>query len=135
MKNLLIGLTVMSTAAFCSSATASIDQMIEEIKKPRKGVAMSELATTPNPFVVLKRDDNSSSPIATPKKEENLVLGGILNEKAFINGTWHKIGDEVYGYKLHFIGTKGVVLVDETRVRKLFLHEKNKGIITIKEGE
>jgi len=136
MKNLLIGFMAISTLAFSSSPTDQIDKMVEEIKKPRKGVAMSELMTTPDPFVVLKRDDNSTGQIAAPqKKEEKLTLGGIMNEKAFINGKWLKIGEEIYGYKLHFIGTKGVVLVDETRVRKLFLHEKNKGLITIKEGE
>lgn len=124
----------MTTIVFASVATHEIDKMIAQIKEPRKGIALQELSTISNPFVTLKKDVNITKVFVPKKKEESMALGGIINHKANINGAWYKEGDEVSGYTLQYVGTKGVVLVDATRVKRLFLHEKIEGIITIKEG-
>jgi len=124
----------MTTVLFASVATQEIDRMVAEIKEPRRGIVMKELSTISNPFVTVKKDVNITKVFVPKKKEESMALGGIINHKANINGAWYKEGDEVSGYTLQYVGTKGVVLVDATRVKRLFLHEKIEGIITIKEG-
>ncbi len=124
----------MATVAFSSAATQEIDKMIGQIQERRIGMEMKELSSTPDPFVVVKHDVNVIKVIIPQVREESVVLGGIVNRKASINGKWYKEGDEVAGYTLNYVGTKGIVLVDKARIKRLFLHDKIEGIITIKEG-
>ena len=124
----------MTTIVFSSVATQEIDRMIAKIKEPRKGVRLKELSSIPNPFVTVKKDINITRVFVPKKIEANMELGGIVNRKAYINGSWRKEGDDVSGYTLQYVGTRGVVLVDDTRIKRLFLHEKREDIITIKEG-
>ncbi len=134
MKKFFISFGMMTIVVFASAANQEIDKMIAQIKEPRKGIALDELSSVSNPFVTVKKDVNITKVFIPKKKEESMVLGGIINHKANINGAWYKEGDEVSGYTLQYVGTKGAVLVDATRVKRLFLHEKIEGIITIKEG-
>jgi len=134
MKKLFISFGIVVTVAFSSVATQEIDKMIAEIKKPRKGIALEELSSIPNPFVTVKKDLNITKVFVPKRIEANMELGGIVNHKAYINGSWRKEGDDVSGYTLQYVGTRGVVLVDEARIKRLFLHEKKEGIITMKEG-
>jgi len=134
MKKLFISFGIVVTVAFSSVATQEIDKMIAEIKKPRKGIALEELSSIPNPFVTVKKDLNITKVFVPKRIEVNMELGGIVNHKAYINGSWRKEGDDVSGYTLQYVGTRGVVLVDEARIKRLFLHEKKEGIITMKEG-
>ena len=124
----------MTTIVFSSVATQEIDRMIAKIKEPRKGIRLKELSSIPNPFVTVKKDINITRVFVPKKIEANMELGGIVNRKAYINGSWRKEGDDVSGYTLQYVGTRGVVLVDDTRIKRLFLHEKREDIITIKEG-
>ncbi len=130
----MISFGILLTMAYSSAATGEIDKMIDQIQKRRVGIDMKVLASTPDPFVVLKKDVNVTRVIIPQRREENFTLGGIVNHRASINGTWYKEGDEVGGYTLNYVGTKGVILVDQTRIKRLFLHNKIEGIITIKEG-
>ena len=134
MKKLFISFGIVVTVAFSSVATQEIDKMIAQIKEPRKGIALKELSSIPNPFVTVKKDINITKVFVPKRIEANMELGGIVNRKAYINGSWHKEGDDVSGYTLQYVGTRGVVLVDEARIKRLFLHEKKEGIIMIKEG-
>ncbi|MEA3455139.1 MAG: hypothetical protein U9R26_01405 [Campylobacterota bacterium] len=134
MKKIFINFVILTVVAFSSAATQEIDRMIAEIKEPRKGIALKELSSIPNPFVTIKKDVNITEVFVPKKREENMELGGIVNRKAYINGAWHKEGDDVSGYTLQYVGTRGVVLVDAARIKRLFLHEKREDIITIKEG-
>ena len=134
MKKLFISLGIVSTLAFSSVATQEIDKMIIQIKEPRKGIELKELSSIPNPFVTVKKDLNITKVFVPKRIETNMELGGIVNHKAYINGSWRKEGDDVSGYILQYVGTRGVVLVDDTRIKRLFLHEKKEDVITIKEG-
>ena len=134
MKKLFISFGIVSTLAFSSVATQEIDKMIIQIKEPRKGIELKELSSIPNPFVTVKKDINITKVFVPKRIETNMELGGIVNHKAYINGSWRKEGDDVSGYILQYVGTKGVVLVDDTRIKRLFLHEKKENVITIKEG-
>ncbi len=133
MKKIVISFVIMSTIAFSSAITDNIDDMVDKIRERRVGIDMKELSSTPDPFVMVSKVDVTKV-VAPRKKDENIELAGIVNQKAFLNGKWCKVGDEVGGYTLNYIGRKGVVLVDGKRIKKLFSNKKIKGIITIKEG-
>jgi len=133
-KIIIISMGVITSFAFSSASTHAIDKMVAQIKKPRQGVAMKELSETPDPFVVLRKDVNITE-IVKPKKRVNLKLGGIVNHRAHINGVWHKEGDDVSGFVLKYVGSKGVVLMDGEHIKRLFLHEKREGIIKMEEGK
>ena len=126
---------LLSAAVCASTALEEIDKMVERIQKPRQGIGLDELASTKDPFISLKKDENMTQVVIPKKKEAQLSLNGILNGKAYINGKWYKVGDKISGYVLKYVGTKGVVLTDETHIKKLFLHKNEKGLITIKEGK
>ena len=130
----MISFGILLTMAYSSAITSEIDKMIDQIQKRRVGIDMKELASTPDPFVVVKKDVDVTKVIIPQRREENFTLGGIVNHKASINGKWYKEGDDVGGYILNYVGTKGVVLVDQARIKRIFLHDKIEGIITIKEG-
>ncbi|SFV53126.1 hypothetical protein MNB_SV-6-26 [hydrothermal vent metagenome] len=133
MKKYIISLGVMSSILFANVAIDEIDNMVEEIKAPRKGVALKQLSATLNPFVALQKETNMTVKSVTKKVYAKLTLSGIMNNKAYINGEWHSEGDSVSDYNLTHIGTRGVVLVKEKKIKKLFLHKKD-DIIKMKDG-
>lgn len=135
MKKIIAGIGFVTTFVFSAVATQAIDKMVSRIKEPRKGVELKELATTPDPFVTVGHDVNVTEIIKPKKRKRNLTLSGIVNDKAYINGAWHKEGDLVSGYTLKYVGTKGVVLMDEKHIKRLFLHKKREDIIIMKEGK
>lgn len=126
---------IVATFAFSDVATQAIDNMVTQIKEPRKGIALKELSSTPDPFVAVKKDANITSIFVPKAKRKDLVLGGIVNHQAYIDGSWHKEDDNISGYTLKYVGTRGVVLVDGEHIKRLFLHKKREGLITMKEGE
>jgi len=133
MKKYIISLGVMSSILFANVAIDEIDNMVEEIKAPRKGVALKQLSATLNPFVALQKETNMTVKSVTKKVYAKLTLSGIMNNKAYINGEWHSEGDSVSDYNLTHIGRRGVVLVKEKKIKKLFLHKKD-DIIKMKDG-
>ncbi len=132
MKKHIIGFGIMSSILFANVAIEEIDSMVEEIKAPRKGVALKQLSSTLNPFVAIQKETNTTVSSVTKKVYAKLTLSGIMNNKAYINGEWHSEGDSVSDYNLTHIGTRGVVLVKKNKIKKLFLHE-NDGIIKMKD--
>jgi hypothetical protein len=135
MKTYLISIGVITTVAFSSAGTEKIDKMVSQIQQPRKGVDLKELSSALDPFIAVKKDENTTEIVVPQKREEQFMLNGIVNRKAYINGKWYKEGDEVSGYILKYVGGKGVVLMDSTHIKKLFLHKKQEGLIMIKEGK
>ena len=134
MKKIIIGIGVITSFAISNASNHAIDNMVSEIKKPRKGVALKELSTTPDPFVAIRKDVNVTE-VVKPEKRVNLRLSGIVNHRAYINGVWHKEGDDVSGFVLKYVGSKGVVLMDGEHIKRLFLHKKREGIIKMEEGK
>jgi len=133
MKKHIIGLGLISSILFANVAIEEIDSMVEEIKAPRKGVALKQLSATLNPFVSIQKETNRTITSVTKKVYAKLTLSGIMNNKAYINGEWHREGDSVSDYNLSHIGTRGVVLVKKKKIKKLFLH-KSDDIIKMKDG-
>ena len=135
MKKVIVGIGCVATLAFSSAAIQTIDKMVAQIKEPRKGIALKELSSTPDPFVAMSKDVNVTEIIVPKVKRKDLVLGGIVNHQAYIDGAWRKEGDVMSGYTLKYVGTRGVVLMDGEHIKRLFLHKKTEGLITMKEGE
>lgn len=135
MKRYLISIAMITTAVYSGAGTEEIDRMVDQIQKPREGIAQKELSLGSDPFIVFKRDENVTKIIVPAKAEEKLVLNGIVNDKAYINGKWYKEGDEISGYTLKYVGDKGVVLTDSRHIKRLFPHKKRESLIIIKEGK
>jgi hypothetical protein len=130
---LLFGIT--SSYLFANITLDEIDMMIDKIKKPRDGILLEALSSTPDPFKQLvppSEDSNQTGKIVL-KKDKDFSLNAIMNGKAFIDGKWHIPEDVVSDYEVIFIGKKGVVLSRERNIIKLFLKKKKKSIIHIEE--
>jgi hypothetical protein len=70
--------------------------------------------------------------IESAKKVNTLILGAIINDKAFINGAWHRVGDSIYGFKITKI-TNYLVYLNKKN-KKMTLSTKNsKKILIIKD--
>jgi len=135
MKNLMIIFLFLSSFLLANVATVEIDKMIDDIKAPRKGVDLKELSATLNPFVAIKEDVNDTIVFAPKKKFTKMTLGGIVNDKAYINDSWYREGDPISEYTLKYIGVKGVVLVKGRQIKKIFLHEDKKNLIIMKDDK
>ena len=69
-----------------------------------------------------------------PKRADTVfVLGAIVNDKAFLNHKWLKIGDSIGGYMLTDINDKSVTLVQGDRTIHIFMR-KSKTILQLNKG-
>ena len=130
---ILFGITISYLSA--NITLDEIDMMIDKIKKPRDGILLEALSSTPDPFkqlVTPSFDSNETSKVVL-KRDKDFSLNAIMNGKAFIDGKWHIPKDVVSDYEVIFIGKKGVVLSRERNIIKLFLKKKKKSIIHIEE--
>jgi len=132
-------LLLLGTLTVFLSADLSVDQiqnMVNKIHKQREGVKLSTLESTKEPFVQLKGENNTTAfliPSAVETKKEKLILHSIINNKAFINDQWSSVGDNVLGYTLKHIGSRGVVLRNDNHIKKLFLRKERENFITLEE--
>ena len=109
--------------------------MVNKIHQQREGVKLDTLDNTKEPFVRLQSDSNTSTFIVpTVKTEESkLELHAIVNGKAYINDAWLSVDENILGYKLKFIGQRGVVLRNENHIKKLFLRKNKDNFIKLEE--
>ena len=136
MKNLFLFLSILTIAAQADLSTKQIENMVYKIHQKREGIGLKTLEETKEPFVRFKKDDNVSSfvsPVVQMEEEKKLALHAIMNGKAYINDGWVKKDDVIFGYKLKYIGKKGVVLRNENHIKKLFLHKQDNNLIKFEE--
>jgi len=135
MKKILVLLTLFSGYLLADLSMDQIRDMVMKIHEKREGIELESLENTKEPFVRLSEEDNVTTFVIPEKEEETkLTLHAILNGKVYINNTWRKVGDDVGGFTLKYIGQKGIVLRSGNQIKKLFLHKERENIITI-EGE
>ena len=134
------------SSIFCADELQWVDQQINAIKPPRKGVDSAIISKIKNPFIKLNNQQIKKKTKTTktikiykppPKKiykiktktkktnRYNLNLAAILNNTALINGKWYKIGTKVSGFTLKEINQNYVILVDGKRVLVLSTDTKN----------
>ena len=135
--SLLLLITVILNADL---SLEQIESMVNKIHEKREGVKLETLETTKEPFVRLEEDENNITTFVIPRKEEKIedndvkmILHAIVNGKAYINDKWLKPEEIILGYTLKHIGIRGVVLRNETNVKKLYLSKKIKSLITTEE--
>jgi len=135
MKNIIILIFVTSSSIVANITLEEIDMMIDKIKKPRDGILLEALSSTPDPFkqLVPPVEDTTLTNKIALKKDKDFSLNAIMNGKAFIDGKWHVNKDIVSDYEVIFIGKRGVVLARERNIIKLFLKKKKKSFIILED--
>jgi len=136
MKKLFLFLITMTLALHADLSVKQIEEMVHKIHKEREGVKLETLEDTKEPFVRLQEENNISTfviPTVKTAEEAKLVLHAVVNGKAFINESWMKVNDNILGYKLKYIGNKGVVLRNENHIKKLFLRKQENDFIKLEE--
>ena len=132
MKNLLIMVTLLSVSLYADLSPEQVENMVQKIHEKRAGVDLETLANTKNPFVSEKVEEEIAIvEVPKEKKQGSISLHAIMSGKAFINDGWRDINDTVMGYKLKYVGKRGVVLTSGDHIKKLFLHEKKNDFIKI----
>ena len=138
MKKLFIIISVGLTVLYADLSVQQIENMIQKIHLKREGISLDTLELTKEPFVRVKKEENTTVTKLIPiEKEENvkLSLHAIMGEKAYINNGWKKVGDVILGYTVKYIGKKGVVLRNGNKIRKLFIGKPKNNFIILEERE
>ena len=136
MKKIFLFLLTMTIIVNADLSVKQIEEMVHKIHKEREGVKLETLEDTKEPFVRLQEENNISTfviPTVKTAEEAKLVLHAVVNGKAFINESWMKVNDNILGYKLKYIGNKGVVLRNENHIKKLFLRKQENDFIKLEE--
>ena len=134
MKNILIVVSLLTVSLYADLSMAQIENMVKKIQEKRAGFDLETLSMTKDPFVVMLEEEKKELPTyITPKKKTNanISLHAIMGGKAYINNGWKDINDTVLGYKLKYIGKRGVVLRNGNQIKKLFLHNEMNNFIKI----
>ncbi len=110
-----------------------MEKMVEKIKAKRTGIKRDTAREFISPFVLIQQDKNSTV-IEQPKSSAvEFVLGGLINDKAYLNSRWVKKGDTVEGYEVIDMDDTSVTLIRGEREIKVFL-KKSKPILQLNEG-
>ncbi len=157
MKLYFLLLSFFITFTYASSEVNElswVDEQVNAIKPPRKGVDERKIAKLSDPFIFLKKNSLNSEEEEKPTKKskqkntpkytksstykkvyrkksvssKHFKLGAIVNDTAFINGQWYKLHDKIKGYKVMTIKKATVVLTKKGKKIMLSIHKKNKNI-------
>jgi len=111
-----------------------MDTMVEKIKAKRVGTTLEKRVDYASPFVIIQKNEGKTV-IEDPKGAEAVfALSAIINDKAFINKIWLKVGEKLEGYELTKVEERSATLVQQERVIKIFL-KKSKSILQLNEGQ
>ncbi len=134
MKKILIIILPIYMFAI-SLSHKEITKMVESIKVERAGLGLNVLNNTPNPFAIEKRvvkEKPKEKKIEIKKvkiikqPEEIYELTAILNNRAFINGKWYKVGSKIGTYTIKAMGERSVILKNIRGEKRLKIKEREK---------
>jgi hypothetical protein len=141
MKKLIIILFLLISTHLLANELAWVDEQIEAIKPPRKGISIRDLSKLKDPFIYLhvkkakrrarfsyRRHSRSSSKKHVQTNSSKLQLEAILNKTALINGRWYHEGGKVYGYKLEKVNLQSVLLTQGGKQILLSTMSKSKNL-------
>jgi len=120
------------TPLFAELSIGQMETMVEKIKAKRIGTNIQKSDKFISPFVMIQMDENKTV-LEKPKTDVVFSLGGIMNDKAFVNQKWVKVGDMIDGYKVAEMDDHSVTLLQDERTIKVFL-KKSKTILQVNEG-
>jgi len=134
MKKILFIISSLTVLLYADLSVKQIQEMVSKIHEKREGIKLETLDTTKEPFVRVEEENNTTT-LVTPveAKTVKLSLHAIMNGKAYINEAWKGVDDTIMGYKLKYVGKRGVVLRNGNIVKKLFLHQKRDNFIKLEE--
>lgn len=112
--------------SYAELSVEQIEKMVFKIHEKRDGIKLQTLDSIKEPFMHLAVEDNESVYITPIKKDMELSLHAILNNKAYINNKWFGINEKIDGYTLKYIGKSGIVLMNENGIKKIFLSKKKR---------
>jgi len=135
MRNKIIITALLTYPIFADLSIGQMETMVSEIKAKRVGSMEYNTSNMPSPFVMIKIDENKTELIADKPKKKTVQfrLGGIVNDKAYVNNRWIGIGDEINGYKLFEIIDDGIIMLQDKHAVKVLL-KKNRQILKLNEG-
>lgn len=131
MKKIILVVSVVLNGSYADLSVNQIEKMVLKIHEKRVGIGLARLENTKEPFIHIEVEHNESTSTTPEKKDKELSLHAILNNKVYINNGWYGLDDIIDGYTLKYIGKNGVVLRSKKRIKKLFLHEKKENYISI----
>ncbi len=120
---IMIAAAVITTTYSASLSTQDIDKKVSEIQATRNGMNVIRFETMSDPFVYFDRNASTGT-IITPKMENEVTIGAIMNGKAYIDGSWKKVGDKVGSYTIKSIGANVVIIRNGGEIKKLFIGNK-----------
>ena len=130
------------TLLFVYISANNVDEMVSKINSKRaSSIDKERLISIQSPMVKVVEKSTSDKNITTTTlkskptvlKEEDEIynLTGIMNNRAFINGKWLKVGNRVGRYKLIDVMEDSVYLKDGNRTKLIFF-KQNSGKIKIR---
>ena len=128
---IILALVIGSAPLWAELSIKNIEKMVRDIRAKRSSKLDKD--TKPiSPFIVVKRDENRSVMVKLSEKiiKTNFTLGAIVNNTAFIDGAWKKVGDAVGDFQLDAIEDGHVVLKRKNRTITLYFR-KTKNILTV----
>jgi len=149
MKALFI-IFLLLTLNLSSNELNWVDEQIDAIKPPRKGVSSYTISRLRDPFILKKKTIKKEATSST-EKQKGIIPNGItdsssnktesktfsrsgfrvsaiMNKTALINGTWYKLNDKVKGYTLSRITTSYVILTKQGKNMLLSTNSNNMNI-------
>ena len=128
---IILALVMGSAPLWAELSIKNIEKMVKDIRAKRSSKLDKDTKPT-SPFIVVKSDENRSVMVKLSEKiiKTDFTLGAIVNDTAFIDGTWKKAGDAVGDFQLDAIEDDHVVLKRKNRTITLYFR-KTKNILTV----
>ncbi len=102
------------------------DKFFTQIGKKRIGVPDSKIDKVKTPFILTDKrlvikDGNKTVKVKKPM----YILNATFNNKAKVNGQWHKINSEIGDFKLTNIRSNSVIIKNEHSKKELFIRNSD----------
>ena len=125
----LVSLPVMAELSI-----KNIEKMVRDIRAKRTS-RITDTSPVVSPFIVIKQDENQSVIVKVAPKtlKTNFALGAIVNDTAYIDGTWRKAGDSVGEFHVKAIEDDHVILKSKDRTITLYFRKAKDILKTGKE--
>jgi len=104
---------LLSSFLFSDLSIGKMEAMVSKIKAKRVGAEQEKSMHFVSPFVAIQKEQNKKVIEETSNVEIAFTLGGIVNNKAFINKHWVALDEEIEGYRLLKIEANSVMLIQD----------------------
>lgn len=127
-------ITTILAASICVASQGGVDtrrydDIFANLQGERQGVSKDEINKLQSPFRLSVVESDTAAVIdeAGPKPIA-LILNGVIQNRARINGSWYTVGSEISDYKITRIDNAGVTLVRTKDKQQLKLTNGSKNV-------